>query len=67
MKDGKPTNYDFFELTDQWISAVEDRYKNFKQSELNQVFMRGPFSGWSERELLEFAQKLRENWKKYPR
>ena len=49
---------DWQEATDNWIKATLERYDGFKPSELTQVFMKGPFSGWSEREVYELAQQL---------
>lgn len=54
----------YWNITDSWIKATIDRYS--KHEELNQIFMRGPFAGWSERELFEFAKKLDENQKNLP-
>jgi hypothetical protein len=45
---------------------VQKYYENTASNELTQVHMRGPFSGWSEREILEFANKLAKNDKDYP-
>ena len=52
--------------TKNWIIAVQKYYENTPRNELTQIYMRGPFSGWSEREILEFANKLAKNDKDYP-
>lgn len=58
---------EYWQLTDQWIAATRKRYERFTSSDLTQVFMRGPFAGWSERELKQLADKLHENNTKWPR
>jgi Ni,Fe-hydrogenase III component G len=52
--------------TKTWIEAVRKYYENTPSNELTQIHMRGPFSGWSEREILEFANTLAKNSKDYP-
>ena len=54
------------QATKTWIESVQKYYENTRSNELTQVHMRGPFSGWSEREILEFANKLAKNDKDYP-
>ena len=54
------------QATKTWIEAVQKYYENSRSNELTQVYMRGPFAGWSEREVLEFANKLAKNDKDYP-
>jgi hypothetical protein len=51
---------DFWGLTSAWIKAVKDRYAGCDLNDLTQIFMRGPFAGWSERELLELANRMDE-------
>lgn len=57
---------DFWELTSVWIQAVKGRYAGYTGSDLNQIFMRGPFAGWSERELYELAKRMDEAQTKFP-
>ena len=52
--------------TKNWIEAVQKYYENTRSNELTQIHMRGYFSGWSEREILEFANKLAKNEQDYP-
>ena len=52
--------------TKNWIEAVQKYYENTRSNELTQIHMRGPFSGWSEREILEFANTLAKNENDYP-
>lgn len=56
----------FWKTTNKFIKAVKDRYKNFGPGDLTSVFAKGPFCGWSERQLLEFAEQLDENQKRFP-
>lgn len=54
------------QATKTWIESVQKYYENTPQNELTQIYMRGYFSGWSEREIVEFANKLAKNEKDYP-
>ena len=54
------------QATKTWIESVQKYYENTSRNELTQIYMRGYFSGWSEREILEFANKLAKNDKDYP-
>ncbi len=44
--------------TDYWIQLTLNKYKGYDINDLTQVFMRGPFAGWSERMVLELAVKM---------
>ena len=57
---------DFWTATENWIQAVERRYDGCDRDELDQIFMRGPFAGMSEREVACFADRLRESTEKFP-
>jgi hypothetical protein len=50
--------------TKNWIEAVQNYYEN--NSELTQIYMRGYFAGWSEREILRLAERLLKNEQDYP-
>lgn len=63
---GTAKTMDFWQLTSLWIEAVKDRYAGFRSNDLTQIFMRGPFAGWSERELFEFAKRMDEAQTKFP-
>ena len=54
------------QATKTWIESVQKYYENTRSNELTQIYMRGYFSGWSEREIVEFANKLAKNEKDYP-
>ena len=53
--------------TDRWIELTLKKYHEFDSDDLTQVFMRGPFAGWSERMVLELAMKMDDANKKVPR
>jgi hypothetical protein len=54
------------QATKTWIESVQKYYENTATNELTQIYMRGYFSGWSEREILGLANKLAKNEKDYP-
>ena len=53
--------------TDHWIQLTLKKYQERDSDDLTQVFMRGPFAGWSEHMVLELAMKLDDANKKVPR
>ena len=53
-------------ITDYWIELTLDKYKGYDINDLTQVFMRGPFTGWSERMVLELAMEMDDANKKVP-
>ena len=55
------------EATDRWIELTLKKYHDWDSDDLTQVFMRGPFAGWSERIVLELAMDLDDANKKVPR
>ena len=55
------------EATDRWIELTLKKYHGWDSDDLTQVFMRGPFAGWSERMVLELALKLDDANNKLPR
>ena len=60
-------NDEWQEATDNWIKLTLSRYEGFDHSDLTQVFMRGPFAGWSERMVVELAKGMDDANKKVPR
>jgi outer membrane protein assembly factor BamD (BamD/ComL family) len=52
--------------TKNWIEAVQKYYENTRSNELTQIHMRGHFSGWSEREIVNLANILAKNEQDYP-
>jgi hypothetical protein len=53
--------------TDHWIELTLKKYQKWDSDDLTQVFMRGPFAGWSEYMVLELAMKLDDSNNKLPR
>src|SRR5210317_2046983 len=43
------------DATNNWIKLTLEKYNGFDPDELTQVFMLGPFAGWSERMVYELA------------
>ncbi len=53
--------------TKTWIEAVQKYYEREKdRSQLTQIYMRGYFAGWSERQIVELADALAKNEQDYP-
>ena len=53
--------------TKTWIETIRKYYENEQdRNQLTQIFMRGYFAGWSEREVAMLADKLYNNQKDYP-
>ena len=53
--------------TKTWIEAVRKYYENEPdRNKLTQIFMRGYFAGYSEREVAMLADKLYKNQEDYP-
>jgi hypothetical protein len=50
--------------TKTWIESVQKYYEN--NNELTQIYMRGYFAGWSEREIFSLAERLLKNEQDYP-
>jgi glutaredoxin-related protein len=53
--------------TDHWIELTLKKYQEWDPDDLTQVFMRGPFAGWSEHMVLELAMKMDDSNKNLPR
>ena len=54
------------QATKTWIESVVKFYENTPRNELTQIYFRGYFSGWSERQILELAENLLKNEQDYP-
>ena len=54
--------------TKTWVESVQKYYEREKDrdEELTQIFMRGYFAGWSEREVAKLADQLAQNERDYP-
>jgi hypothetical protein len=55
------------EATDHWIELTLEKYDAWDSEDLTQMFMRGPFAGWSERMVYELAYNMNEANNKVPR
>ena len=53
--------------TDYWIELTLKKYYEWDSDDLTQVFMRGPFAGWSERMVYELAKNMDKSNKQVPR
>lgn len=49
-----------------WVKATQNRYSGHQRGDLTQCFMRGPFAGWSERQVAELADLLSQNATRFP-
>lgn len=50
-----------------WVEEVKKYYENEpNRNKLTQIFMRGYFAGWSEREVATLVDKLYKNNQDYP-
>lgn len=56
----------YWKAVEDWIAATKKRYGGFSRAELTQCFMRGPFAGWSERQVAELADLLADNATRFP-
>ena len=55
----------FFDATNAFIDSGLLHYANHSAKDLTQVFMHGPFAGWSERQGIELIRRMDENRKIY--
>lgn len=57
----------YWESLISWLEQVQKAFEGQDRDwDLNQVYMRGPFAGWVQGEMVKFADKLWENEQKYP-
>ena len=49
-----------------WLNMVHESFKGQDRDGLNQLYMRGPFAGWSQEKVVRLADELWENFQKYP-
>ena len=61
------TSNNWHEATDNWVELTLKKYEGFEPNDLTQVFMRGPFAGWSERMVYELAENMDKANKQVPR
>lgn len=57
----------YWESLINWLEQVQKAFEGRDRDwDLTQVYMRGPFAGWSESDMVKLADKLWENEQKYP-
>lgn len=56
----------YWRAVSNWVVATRERYRGYSRGELTQCFMRGPFAGWSEREVASLADRLSECAGRFP-
>jgi len=57
----------YWESLIHWLEQVQKAFEGKDRDwDLTQVYMRGPFAGWSESNMVKFADELWENEQKYP-
>jgi hypothetical protein len=60
----KKTGY--WALLQNWLDMVHEAYEGQDRDGLCQLYMRGPFAGWSQEKMVRLADELWENSQKYP-
>jgi len=55
---------DLTDKTLEWAEFILDKYKN--NDSLTQIFIKGPFAGMSQREVVGLAKRFIESDEKYP-
>ncbi len=56
----------YWKAVSAWVRATKSRYRGFQKGDLTQCFMKGPFAGWSERQVSELADQMSESAVKFP-
>jgi len=56
----------YWKSVSEWAKATQVRYSGYNRGDLTQCFMRGPFAGWSERQVAELADLLSQNATRFP-
>jgi len=56
----------YWESVCDWVRATQSRYRGYGRGDLTQCFMRGPFAGWSERQVAELADLFATNATRFP-
>lgn len=57
----------YWESLIHWLEQVQKAFEGQDRDwDLNQLYMRGPFAGWVQGEMVKFADQLWENEQKYP-
>lgn len=56
----------YWKSVSDWVRDTRVRYSGCYRGDLTQCFMRGPFAGWSERQVAELADLLAQNATRFP-
>jgi chromosome segregation ATPase len=56
----------FWASLQRWLDMVQEGYQGQNRDDLCQLYMRGPFAGWSQEKMVRLADELYENSQKYP-
>ena len=49
-----------------WLELVQEAYKGQDRDDLTQLYMRGPFAGWSQEKMVRLADELWDNEQRWP-
>lgn len=67
MKNSKITYDELQSITKTWVDTMLEYYKNTpNRNSLTQIFARGYFAGWSERELAQLADRMKYSNDNFP-
>ena len=56
----------YWESLIHWLEQVQKAFEGQDRDDLMQLYMRGPFAGWSQGRMVRLADELWENEQKYP-
>ena len=56
----------FWESLVGWLEQVQEAYKGQDRDDLTQLYMRGPFAGWSQEKMVRLADELWDNEQRWP-
>jgi len=56
----------FWASLQRWLDMVQESYQGQHRDDLCQLYVRGPFAGWSQEKMVRLADELHENSQKYP-
>ena len=54
------------EATKEWVDTIIELFEGYPSDALNQVYMKGYFAGWSTRDVLNMAKRMKEANDKFP-
>lgn len=56
----------YWESLIHWLEQVQEAYKGQDRDDLTQLYMRGPFAGWSQERMVRLADELWKNEQEWP-